>query len=398
VLPQSYRPGRTAGLTFALHSLSGTYTQYVVYSPGQPLQFGDERDSLYVTTLGRGPDGWYTDEAEVDFFEVWADVARRFTLDPDSVALSGYSMGGYGTYKLGVQWPDLFGRAFTTVGPPGRGFWVPPNPPVPGGQASNSSLLLENARWVPYVNWAGETDDLVPIAGPRAEQARFDELGLRSQLWTFPFGHLNLAVLDRWDPAKEFLGRAQVEREPSRVDYAFMPDADRPALGLVHDHAYWVSDLRVRDRSGDPFADPARGEISARSLAFGEGDPVTRRVSFAHPGPPRPSAVEGTEWTEIPRRPEQNALELRLENVGSAEIDGRRARLSGQRCLRVTIESDGPARVRLSLRLPRRARAVVAESCRERRRRAPGVELDRRGARFEVGAGIRSYVIRSRRD
>jgi hypothetical protein len=41
---------------------------------------------------------------------------------------------------------------------------------------------------------------------------------------------------------------------------------------------------------------------------------------------------------------------------------------------------------------------VVAESCRERRRRARRVELDRRGARFEVGAGLRSYVIRSRRD
>ena len=56
----------------------------------------------------------------MDFFEVWADLARRFRLDPTRVALSGYSMGGYGTYKLGMQWPDLFGAAFTTVGPAGR--------------------------------------------------------------------------------------------------------------------------------------------------------------------------------------------------------------------------------------------------------------------------------------
>jgi hypothetical protein len=397
VLPEGYRPGHRAGLTFALHSLSGSHTQYVAFSPRQPLQLGSERDSLYVTTLGRGPDGWYTDEAEVDFFEVWADVARRFTLDPDRVALSGYSMGGYGTYKLGLQWPDLFGRAFTTVGPPGRGIWVPPDPPVPGGQASNSNLLVENARWVPYLNWVGETDVLVPIAGTRAQQARFDELRLRSQLWAFPFGHLNLAVLDRWEPARDLLGPAEVERDPSRVDYAFVPDADRPALGLVHDHAYWVSDLRVRDRSGDPFRDPARGEISARSLAFGEGDPITRRVSLAHPGPPERATVEGTEWTEIPSRPKLNALELRLENVGSAEIDGRRAHLSGRRCLRIAIDSDGPARVRLSLRLKRRARAVVGGSC-QGERRATGVELGRRGADFEVSAGLSTYVIRSSGD
>ena len=49
---------------------------------------------------------------------MWADLARHFRLEPDRVALTGYSMGGYGTYKLGMQWPDLFGAAFTTVGPP----------------------------------------------------------------------------------------------------------------------------------------------------------------------------------------------------------------------------------------------------------------------------------------
>ena len=121
-VPKTYRRTRRAGVTFALHSLSATYTQYAVFSPNQPRQLGDEEGRFYVTPLGRGPDGWYTDEGEVDFFEVWADLARRFRLDPTRVALSGYSMGGYGTYKLGLQWPDLFGAAFTVVGAAG---WRP---------------------------------------------------------------------------------------------------------------------------------------------------------------------------------------------------------------------------------------------------------------------------------
>jgi hypothetical protein len=62
-VPKSYARTRRAGLTFALHSLSATYTQYAVFSPNQPRQLGDDVGRFYVTTLGRGPDGWYTDEA-----------------------------------------------------------------------------------------------------------------------------------------------------------------------------------------------------------------------------------------------------------------------------------------------------------------------------------------------
>jgi poly(3-hydroxybutyrate) depolymerase len=57
---------------------------------------------------------------------MWADIAAHFTLDPDRVASSGYSMGGYATYRLPTLYPDLFGKAFTQVGPAGDGIWIPP--------------------------------------------------------------------------------------------------------------------------------------------------------------------------------------------------------------------------------------------------------------------------------
>ena len=378
-VPPGYRRGRPRPLTFGLHSAGANYTQWGSLSPKQPQQLGAERGSFYVTPLARGPDGWYTDEAEVDFFEVWSDVARRFSLNPRSVALSGYSMGGYGTFKLGTQWPDLFGRAFTTVGPPGRRAWVPPNPPTEG-QSTNSNLVLENARWVPFLNWAGTADESVPYAGLRAQQARFDALGLRSQLWSFAVAHLTLAAIDEWAAARDFLARARVKRDPPRVDYAFMPDADRRALGLVHDHAYWVSRLRVRDRSGDPRTDPARGEVSARSRAFGVGAPVTRRVSLPLQGNPLPTAIEGTEWARLPRRRKANALALRLENVRSLRVDGRRARLRGDRCLKVSIASDGaverPALAAVRARCPRGPRHPLWPGTAGRRRRGVPARRD----------------------
>jgi dienelactone hydrolase len=385
-VPRSYRRTGRAGVTFALHSLSASYTQYAVFAPRQQRQLGDDAGRFHVTPLSRGPDGWYTDEAEVDFFEVWADLARRFRLDPRRVALSGYSMGGYGTYKLGLQWPDLFGAAFTTVGPP----------LFPGHV--NTIRLVENARWLPYLNWAGRNDELVPIGVVRAQQQRFDELGLRSQLWTFAGGHVDLAAGDRWDAARAFLAGTLVQRDPRRVDYAFMPSADSKRLGLVHDHAYWVSRLRVRNRRGDPRSGPARGLIRALSSAptrgFGRaGDQVVRRITSWNGKPPEPETVVGTEWERIAGVPPANRLRLRLENVGRARIDGRRAGLSGRRCLRMQIASDGPARVRLDLRLRRGARARHGRFCRTSAPVARNVALRQGGATFRAPSGTHSWVI-----
>ena len=58
-----------------------------------------------ITPEAAGPDGFYFDHAGADVFEVWADVARRYALDPDWTVIAGYSMGGYGAYKLAVAVP-----------------------------------------------------------------------------------------------------------------------------------------------------------------------------------------------------------------------------------------------------------------------------------------------------
>jgi dienelactone hydrolase len=371
-VPKTYRRTHRAGINFALHSLSATYTQFAAFSPKQQQQLGDDHGRFYVTPLGRGPDGWYTGEAEADFFEVWADLARHFRLDPNRVALSGYSMGGYGTYKLGMQWPDLFGAAFTTVGPPAAGRFL------------NTNLIVGNARWVPYLNWAGRTDMLVPIARVRAQQRTFDALGLQSELWTFPGNHYTFAIDDEWRAARAFLAASVVQHDPNRVDYAFLPGEDR--LGLVHDHAYWVSHLRARR--------PSRAAISARSLAFGRAfEPVTKHVGSPGQDPPTPEAVTGTEWERLPRTPKRNALDLRLDNLRRAHVDGLRARLNGRRCLRVSVANDVAALVRVTL--PFRAGAVARRgpSC---GRGAPAprqVLLTRGGATILAPAGKHSWVI-----
>ena len=126
---------------------------------------GEERGHLVATALARGSDGWYQHEAEYDVFEMWNDIAAHYALDPSRVAITGYSMGGYATYRLGTLYPDLFGRAMSVVGPPGDGIWLPPGPPT-GGPETLTNGWLENARNLPYMNVAAAQDELVPVVGP----------------------------------------------------------------------------------------------------------------------------------------------------------------------------------------------------------------------------------------
>ena len=98
-VPPKAPAGGRYGLQLLLHSLGANYNQFS--GSRNQSQFGDRgRGHLVMTPAGRGPDGWYYDLAGADTFEVWADVARHYPLDPGTTSIAGYSMGGYGTYKF----------------------------------------------------------------------------------------------------------------------------------------------------------------------------------------------------------------------------------------------------------------------------------------------------------
>lgn len=342
-IPTAHRPSNPVGLTLSLHSLGQKYWQY---NGGQTFpQFGEQRDNIVVSPMGRGPDGWFQHEAEYDVFEVWNDVARHFSLDSRRTYVWGYSMGGYGTYRLGGLYPDLFATAVTVVGPPGDGIWVPPREPT-GGAETLSNLWLENVRNIPYMNLAAGEDELVPIVGPRAQNLGapefgvrgFEQLGYRYRFLVFPAAeHFTLAVLGYDFPeARDHLGNAPVDRNPAHVTFAYIPASDNRKLGLVHDHAYWISDVRLTDAEGDT----AKGVVDARSLAFGVGDPESEETSGA--GTMQLPYIEnGRRWKRAPATPKENALDLRLNNVKTATIDVRRAGLDAAKTLTIEAEADG---------------------------------------------------------
>lgn len=357
-VPSGYQPGTPSPLTLDLHSLGERHWQYNGSTGVQ--QLGEERGSLVATADARGEDGWYQHEAEYDVFEMWNDIARHHTLDPDSTAITGYSMGGYATYRLGTLYPDLFGSAATVVGPPGDGIWVGAGAPT-GGAETLSNLWLENARNLPFMNIVAAADELVPITGTTqqnvgpAEGGRtsFDALGYRYAFDVYPAAeHLTLAILGYDLPqAAAFLGDAAVDRDPFHVTFAYTPAADDADLGLVHDKAYWVSDIALAEPdvgvAVSSLEEPiGKGVVDVESLAFGVDDPTSVRGNGGGTVP-LPYVETNQTWGEAPVRDVENALELRLTNVGAVTLDLARARITSEQPIELRHDGDSDAAVTL---------------------------------------------------
>lgn len=111
-LPKDYSPSQTYPLVVQLHGLnfhevlSGSRTHY--RGMGGPQWIQPDLPVIYAQCFGR-PSTFYRGMGEEDVLEVMADVKRRFPVNPDHVYLMGHSMGGCGTYQIGLHFPDQFG-------------------------------------------------------------------------------------------------------------------------------------------------------------------------------------------------------------------------------------------------------------------------------------------------
>jgi hypothetical protein len=315
------------GLTLLLHSLSANYNQYAA-SKNQS-QLGDRGPgSLVLTPAGRGPDGFYAGVAETDTFEAWADVARHYRLDPDWTTVSGYSMGGFGTFRMLARWPDLFSRGFSVVGAPGT--------------VDNQLASLRNT---PILSWNSTEDELVNISTTKKTVQSMTDAGIRFEEDLFATAdHLTLAANDEYRPGAAFLGTSKVDRAPAHVTYVVDAAEDSTSAGVVADHAYWLSAVRSADSKH-------AATIDALSRARGIGDaavlPVTSGAGVLTGGeiPAMAYASQTRFWGAPAPAVATDALVLRSTGVSAVTVDARRA---GVTCgARLDVTTDVPLTVTL---------------------------------------------------
>jgi dienelactone hydrolase len=340
-VPTGYHAGSAVPLTWILHSLEVNDNQYGALDPQLLAQLCEDRDSICATTEGFGPSGWYYNEAETDFWQVWRQLAEAYTLDPTRTVISGYSMGGWASYKLAFEHPDDFAGALVLDGPVVCGVQAYPGASGPAysdpacSQDGQSRPLVANARWIPYVIDQTYADELVPTSGVLAQAQMFDSLDQRYDLFIHTGGdHLAFATEDRFSDAVAAIGKPTLTTDPGSFTYSWYPSLNSDALGIGATGDYWLSGLAARQGSYGTLA-----TIHAADAALPDPAITPVRSGTQLVTQPLPGTESKLTWT-LGRAPAaRRAITLQLSDVSALTVDAGAARLpSGT----ITVTSDGP--------------------------------------------------------
>lgn len=139
-----------------------------------------EVDMIVATAYGRGEMHGYAGLGEADVLDVIAAVERAYRIDPDRVYLTGYSMGGEGTWQIGLHYPDRFAAIV-----PVCAISDPPRLTAGADGVWDRALLAlgspvtiaENALAERVIFYHGAVDTAVPVADSRAMADRYRALG-----------------------------------------------------------------------------------------------------------------------------------------------------------------------------------------------------------------------------
>ncbi|MHC4598620.1 MAG: carboxylesterase family protein, partial [Planctomycetota bacterium] len=281
VRPPSKPLGGPGHLYLSLHGAS-------VEAHGQANAYTPKPDGWVVAATNRRPFGFdWEDWGRLDALEVLAEAKKRFLVDPNRVYLTGHSMGGHGTWHVGVNHPGLFAG----IGP--------------------------SAGWISFFSYGGARK--MKGKGPEEIIARCmgpsDTLSLKENLADLPVFIIHGAIDDNV-PVRE--SRKMVEElKPFHKDFVYLEvpgkkhwwnDPETPGTDCVD-----LSDLF------DFFARNVRPK-APRRLAFRTWNPG---VSADH----RWIRVEGQETllglstVEALAVPGHAALTLKTKNVSRLSFD-----------------------------------------------------------------------------
>ena len=196
-VPRGYRPGRPGGwpLVVALH---GAYSDHrhnlrrVFGLDNRPPENDAEASrnelplpdvpALVVSPFGRGELMGYDGLGGDDVMRVIADVRRAYDVDADRISLTGLSMGGGGTWQIGLRHPELFAALAPVCAVADYRRMIPPaDAALYNADAldrESPAAFAANAARMQVFIFHGAKDTTVPVGDSRKMVERFKSLGM----------------------------------------------------------------------------------------------------------------------------------------------------------------------------------------------------------------------------
>jgi enterochelin esterase-like enzyme len=176
-----------------------------------------EEDYIVASPLALGTMG-YQGAPELEVFQVLADVEKRFPIDLDRVYLTGLSMGGGGTFWLGLTRPDI---------------WAAIAPCCPATPAE-TSIYAPNGLNLPVHVFQGGADPVVNPQGTRDFVQKLKDLGTSVEYTEYP-GVQHNSWENAYKDGQVFTWFSQFKRNRFPAEVRFCTDR------YLYNSAYWVT-------------------------------------------------------------------------------------------------------------------------------------------------------------
>lgn len=203
--PKDYNPAKRYGLILSLHGAG-------VEASGLVECFQPKEWAFVVCPTNRRPYGFdWQDWGRLDALEVLNNCLKRLPIDPNRVYLTGHSMGGHGTWHIGLAHPDRFAAIAPEAGWPSFPLYVPnflqrsiifSEPQKLAiremvARPDNTPAFIENACNLPVFILHGGNDDNVPTLHGRnfalwlqafGYKCRYKEVPGKGHWWNYEDG------------------------------------------------------------------------------------------------------------------------------------------------------------------------------------------------------------------
>lgn len=190
-IPESYEKNVPIPLFVSLHGSGVDEKRTIQYITGVLV---NKIDCIILAPKARGLSDWYLGDSGRDVLECIFHLKKLYNIDERNIILDGFSMGGYGAWRLGLRYPDLFKALIIRSGGVAAPFHL---------RGDRVVDLLDKEKGLNIFIVHGDKDNAVPVENARKVVEKLNELGIKySYIEVKGAAH---GGYDKWDEILEWL-------------------------------------------------------------------------------------------------------------------------------------------------------------------------------------------------